>query len=73
MKQKSSGPEPKVRVFLVEREDVGGWAQAASLQSYDISADLLKKHGELVSKTEPDIFAVLLMHLTKAAREVLKI
>lgn len=62
-----------VKVLLVRKEAVGGYSFAASVTEYEISEANLKKHGKLVSKTEPDVFGTVMANLERKAREILGI
>lgn len=46
---------------------------AFGVTEYELPESILKKHGIKMSMSEPDIFAIMLMNLTKKAREILGI
>lgn len=43
---------------------------AYGLYEVELPKAVIEKHGKLISKSEPDVFAVLVTHLTKKAREI---
>lgn len=46
---------------------------AYGMVEYEIPEDVLKKQAKVISKTEPDIFAVFVNNITKKSRELLGI
>jgi len=61
-------PATLVKVILLTSEG-GGYA----INEYEILQSLLESNGVLLSKSEPDIFSIAIMNLTKKAREILGI
>jgi hypothetical protein len=61
-------PQKTVKVLALTPKD-GGY----SILEYEISESTLNSNGILKSASEPDVFAIMLMHLTKKAREILNI
>lgn len=48
-------------------------AGAYGLVEIEISKEILIKHGKIVSKSEPDVFAIFIGNLTKKARDLFAI
>ena len=61
----------KVKVLFIyeEKAPEGGFARAFGINEIEISEDILKKHGKIVSKTMPDIYQTFLSNIEKKARE----
>lgn len=66
--KKSAEPTEMIKVLTLTVEE-----GAYCMTEYEIPQDVLKKHGKKLSRSEPDIFAILVNHMTKKAREVLGI
>lgn len=61
-----------VTLLGISKEEVGeGWSPAYSLSEYEIPQHLFLKHCKRVSKTEPDVFNILLISMAKKARALL--
>ena len=62
----------KVNVLYVyeEKEDQGGFARAFGIDQYEIDDAILKKHGKLVSKSNPDILSTFLHNIERKARDI---
>lgn len=60
--------EGMTKVMTVSTE--GG---AYCLTEFEIPTDILVKHSVTIKKDEPEIFAIVLMNMTKKAREILGI
>jgi len=61
----------KVKVLLIyeEKSEGGGFARAFGIDEIEISEDMLKKHGKVVNKSQPDIYQTFLSNIEKKARE----
>lgn len=64
----TADPGPMVRVLSITAEE-----GAYCLYEYEIPKGMLVKHSKKISRSEPDVFAILNTHLTKKAREILEI
>jgi len=56
-----------------EIQQVGEYSFAGVIAEYDLPAEVLKKHGQLVRSTVPDVFGVMMDQLVVWCREILKI
>lgn len=70
--QDAKTPNPTVKVFFFYKDesDHGGFASAYGLIEIEISSDVLKKHGTIVSISEPDLFEIFMNNLMKKARDI---
>ena len=74
MADKRETDSQTVKLLGIERDTSGnGFCQAFSLSEFEIPKAIFMKHCKRITRTEPDQFAVLNMHLTKKARELLGI
>lgn len=60
--------EAILRVLTITQEE-----GAYCLTEYTVPKLVVEKYGQKVSRTEPDIFPILLSHLAKRARAILDI
>jgi hypothetical protein len=59
-------PAEKEMINILAFTKAEGWFV---MQEYQISKDMLEKHGKLISKTEPDIFAIFKEHVINKIRD----
>lgn len=62
---KKQEPGQLVKVIQLVREH-GGYGYV----EYEISLDLLKAHGKVLDKSEPDIYAIFVNQVTKKTRDI---
>lgn len=61
----------KEKVLLIsEEKGGGGFARAFGIEEIEIDDAILKKHGKVISKSEPDIFSTFLINFERKAREI---
>lgn len=60
-----------VKVLYFYEGDAGGsFARAYGFREYEIPLEIIEKHGTLLEKPEPDLFAIFMHNLTKKARNI---
>jgi hypothetical protein len=60
----------KVLLIYEEKAESGGFARSFGIQEIEIDDAILKKHGKVLSKSEPDIFPSFLRSVERKAREL---
>ena len=62
----------KVKVLFIyeEKAENGGFARSFGFHEIEIDADVLKKQGKVIYKSEPDVLSTFLRGLERKSREL---